>query len=164
MRQARGSGDAAALGLSLRTVLHRNFGGQLRGNERGKERIWEQQPETTRPELQAPKKQRKDSMCIAPATKAYKAPGARTATAFVQPPTPTFAVVAPSQDLMRSSAAPAEEAPRRERALHGSRRLRVQGGRPRRHRQRGQGPLPQGFLQSRPRPPHRRRTRWEGLT
>jgi hypothetical protein len=45
-----------------------------------------QQPETTRPELQAPKKQRKDSMCIAPATKAYKAPGARTAT---------FAVVAP---------------------------------------------------------------------
>ena len=54
-----------------------------------------QQPETTRPELQAPKKQRKDSMCIAPATKAYKAPGARTATAFVQPPTPTFAVVAP---------------------------------------------------------------------
>ena len=50
-------------------------------------------------------------MCIAPATKAYKAPGARTATAFVQPPTPTFAVVAPSQDLMRSSAAPAEEAP-----------------------------------------------------
>ena len=95
MRQARGSGDAAALGLSLRTVLHRNFGGQLRGNERGKERIWEQQPETTRPELQAPKKQRKDSMCIAPATKAYKAPGARTATAFVQPPTPTFAVVAP---------------------------------------------------------------------
>ena len=111
MRQARGSGDAAALGLSLRTVLHRNFGGQLRGNERGKERIWEQQPETTRPELQAPKKQRKDSMCIAPATKAYKAPGARTATAFVQPPTPTFAVVAPSQDLMRSSAANAEEAP-----------------------------------------------------
>tara|TARA_Y100000746_G_C15196763_1_gene323713 strand:+ start:315 stop:602 length:288 start_codon:yes stop_codon:yes gene_type:complete len=54
-----------------------------------------QQPETTRPELQAPKKQRKDSMCIAPATKAYKAPAARTATAFAQPPTPTFAVVAP---------------------------------------------------------------------
>ena len=30
MRQARGSGDAAALGLSLRTVLHRNFGGMDR--------------------------------------------------------------------------------------------------------------------------------------
>lgn len=54
-----------------------------------------QQPETTRPELEAPIKPRKGNMCIVNATKAYKPPAARTATAFAQLPAPTFAVVAP---------------------------------------------------------------------
>ena len=34
-------------------------------------------------------------MCIVNATKAYKPPAVRTATAFAQLPAPTFAVVAP---------------------------------------------------------------------
>ena len=36
-------------------------------------------------------------MCIVNATKAYKSPAARTATAFAQLPAPTFAVVAPPE-------------------------------------------------------------------
>lgn len=45
--------------------------------------------------LEAPIKPRKGNMCIVNATKAYKPPAARTATAFAQLPAPTFAVVAP---------------------------------------------------------------------